>query len=132
MFKELIGNLEFHIKFDLSLLALLIGTKGNLSSDLMTALLMLNPTDVFRLINYQIIETGELSGVLTVMQDSSIGVTGLFLVLISPPLMAFRILPFFKICSSVVLKLNSWATVKLRKLKLNISIKNTIMNLFFI
>tara|TARA_R110001592_G_scaffold252395_2_gene515109 strand:- start:3015 stop:3839 length:825 start_codon:yes stop_codon:yes gene_type:complete len=73
----------FVLVFDLSLLALLIGTKGDLSSELMTFLLMLNPTDVFRLINYQIIQTGELTGVLQVMQESSISLPSLFLVLIA-------------------------------------------------
>tara|TARA_R110001592_G_scaffold359369_2_gene665932 strand:+ start:44133 stop:44957 length:825 start_codon:yes stop_codon:yes gene_type:complete len=73
----------FVLVFDLSLLALLVGSKGDLNSDLMTILLMLNPTDVFRLINYQIIQTDELAGILQVMQGSSISFVGLFLVLIT-------------------------------------------------
>ncbi len=73
----------FVLVFDLSLLALLIGTKGDLSGELMTFLLMLNPTDVFRLINYQIIQAGELTGVLQVMQESSVSLSSLFLVLIA-------------------------------------------------
>jgi Cu-processing system permease protein len=65
------------------LLALLVASKGDLNSDVMSILLMLNPTDVFRLINYQIIQTDELTGVLQVMQDSSMGFIGLFSVLIA-------------------------------------------------
>jgi Cu-processing system permease protein len=84
----------FVLVFDLSLLALLVGSKGNISSDLMTVLLMLNPTDVFRLINYQIIPTEELTGVLQVMQNSSISFMGLFMVLMAWVVMPLSIAGF--------------------------------------
>jgi len=73
----------FVLVFDLALLALLVGTKGDINNQFLSSLLLFNPTDVFRLINYQIINTGEYGGVLQVMQDNQPHLASLFSVLLA-------------------------------------------------
>ncbi len=68
----------FVLVFDLGLMALLVATEGNINSDLMPMLLLLNPTDIFRLINYLMIESETYGGVLQLAEHSRPGLVFLF------------------------------------------------------
>lgn len=58
--------------YDLALLGLLVGTEGQLSGGLFRTLLLLNPTDVFRLINFTGFEDAAASsGLLTVFSEQA-------------------------------------------------------------
>lgn len=70
----------FVLLFDLALLALLVIGKGQLSAHLLPWLLLLNPTDLYRLINLPDYGS-ELGGVLTLGRDLSVPVAGLWLAL---------------------------------------------------
>lgn len=70
----------FVLLFDLALLALLVIGKGQLSANLLPWLLLLNPTDLYRLINLPGFGS-ELGGVLTLGRDLSVPVAGLWLAL---------------------------------------------------
>ena len=63
---------------------------------------------------------------------SAIITISLFLVVAIPPLMPLIKLPSSVTCNSVISKLNSSAEAKQRLFKLNINVKNMIINLFFI
>lgn len=76
----------FVLVFDLVLLAVLVATEGKLDADFMSGLLLLNPTDVFRLINYQLADPEGLAnygGALQVLQDAPPSISSLFLILIA-------------------------------------------------
>jgi len=73
----------FVLVFDLALLALLVGTKGDVDGQLLSYLLLVNPTDVFRLINYQIVNAGEYSGVLQIAQETQTNLVVLFGVMLA-------------------------------------------------
>lgn len=73
----------FVLVFDLSLLALLVFSKGQLNPELLPWLLLLNPTDIFRQINlYGLADSNNMSGVMTLAQDLPFGNPGLWLSLI--------------------------------------------------
>ncbi len=60
----------FVLVYDLTLLGVLVGTQGRLDGDVFRVLLLLNPTDVFRLVNLiGFEETAASSGLLSVFQD---------------------------------------------------------------
>ncbi len=80
----------FVLVYDLSLLALLVVEKGVLSSRFLSSLLMFNPTDVFRLINYHALDASEFGGVLQLAQSSGFGVWGLLMVML-----AWIVVPLF-------------------------------------
>jgi Cu-processing system permease protein len=74
----------FVLVFDLVLLAVLVATEGKLNAELMSGLLLLNPTDVFRLINYQLADPEGLAnygGALQVLQEAPPSKVTLFLIL---------------------------------------------------
>ncbi len=74
----------FVLVIDLVLLALLVATEGKLNADLITTLLMLNPTDVFRLINYQLADPSGLAnygGALQIVQHAPPGKASLFMIM---------------------------------------------------
>ena len=73
----------FVLVYDLSLLALLVVEKGVLSSQFLSSLLMFNPTDVFRLMNYRALDASEFGGVLQLAQSSELGVWGLLMVMLA-------------------------------------------------
>lgn len=76
----------FVLVFDLVLLAVLVATEGELDADFMSGLLLLNPTDVFRLINYQLADPEGLAnygGALQVLQDAPPSISSLFLILLT-------------------------------------------------
>ena len=60
----------FVLVYDLGLLALLVVENGAISTQFLSSLLFFNPTDVFRLINYQVINASEYSGVLQLAQGN--------------------------------------------------------------
>lgn len=72
----------FVIIFDLVLMALLVATEGELSRDIVPLLLLLNPTDIFRLINYMIIDADTYGGVLQPMQQGGWALESLFAILL--------------------------------------------------
>jgi Cu-processing system permease protein len=76
----------FVLVFDLLLLAVLVATEGKLNADLLSGLLLLNPTDVFRLINYQLADPQGLAnygGALQVLQEAPPSKASLFLILLA-------------------------------------------------
>jgi Cu-processing system permease protein len=65
--------------FDLVLLGVLVASEGKFSADLLPWLLMLNPTDIYRLLNIVAFgEVSQVSGVLSLGSDLPIGVAGLW------------------------------------------------------
>lgn len=58
----------FVLVFDLGLLGLLVGTQGNVDSDIFPYLLLLNPTDIFRLINISYFASEQISGLMAIAQ----------------------------------------------------------------
>jgi Cu-processing system permease protein len=73
----------FVLIFDLMLLGILVASEGKLNPELLPWLLMLNPTDIYRLLNIVAFgDTSQLSGVLSLGSDLPIGPGGLWLALI--------------------------------------------------
>lgn len=69
----------FVLIFDLVLLGTLVASEGKLSAELLPWLLMLNPTDIYRLLNIVAFgDTAQLSGVLSLGSDLPIGAAGLW------------------------------------------------------
>jgi Cu-processing system permease protein len=70
----------FVLVFDLLLLGSLVASEGKLNPELLPWLLMLNPTDIYRLLNILAFGEGrQLSGVLSLGSDLPIGQGGLWL-----------------------------------------------------
>ena len=68
---------------ELGLLGTLVASEGKLNPELLPWLLMLNPTDIYRLLNIVAFgDSGQLSGVLSLGTDLPIGAAGLWLGLI--------------------------------------------------
>ncbi len=79
----------FVLVFDLVLMAILVGSEGGLDRGFLSFLLLLNPTDIFRLINYLIIDAQSYGGVLQVAEQSGLTLSwlfGLLLIWIACPL----------------------------------------------
>ncbi|MOA55991.1 hypothetical protein D3C78_1798920 [compost metagenome] len=76
--------------FDLALLALLVIGKGQVSANLLPWLLLLNPTDLYRLINLPDFGS-ELGGVLTLGRDLAVPVAALWLALCAWTLVALAL-----------------------------------------
>ncbi|WP_144778065.1 ABC transporter permease [Marinobacter maritimus] len=73
----------FVLIFDLLLLGTLVASQGEFNPDLLPWLLLLNPTDIYRLLNIVAFsDGGQLSGVLSLGADLPIGPTGLWLALV--------------------------------------------------
>ena len=91
----------FVLVFDLALLALLVGTESGLSQDMLVNTMMLNPADIFRLINLAALDTADVNGVLSVAINSSQSVTSLLLLMltwiIAPLVIASTVFKFKKI-----------------------------------
>lgn len=74
----------FVLVYDLVLLGLLVGTEGRLSGDLFRVLLLLNPTDVFRLVNLTGFEdTAAASGLLTIVSEQGYPLSALLAILVA-------------------------------------------------
>ena len=62
----------FALVFDLALLALLVGADSGLSQSALTQLMMLNPADVFRLINLAGLDSTDVNGALAVAINANL------------------------------------------------------------
>ena len=69
----------FVFMFDLSLLGLLVSTEGNVNATLFPYLLLLNPTDIFRLIVIDFFAQQQLTGLMAVTQQAQFTTFGLIL-----------------------------------------------------
>jgi len=72
----------FVLAFDLGLLGLLVMTEGNLNAQLFPYLLLLNPTDIFRLIHISYFAEEQLSGLMAIAQHVRLGTATLFATLV--------------------------------------------------
>jgi Cu-processing system permease protein len=72
----------FVLVFDLGLMALLVASEGHINSELLPLLLLFNPTDIFRLINYMVIDAESYGGVLQLAQQSRLALSQLFAVML--------------------------------------------------
>lgn len=73
----------FVLIFDLVLLGTLVASEGKFNAELLPWLLMLNPTDIYRLLNIVAFgDTGQLSGVLSLGADLPIRAGGLWVGLV--------------------------------------------------
>lgn len=71
----------FVLVFDLVLMAILVASEGNINETLVPFLLWTNPTDVFRILVYIIIDADNYSGVLQIAEHGADSVTYLFIVM---------------------------------------------------
>lgn len=85
----------FVLVFDLGLLGLLVTTQGDVNSTIFPYLLLLNPTDIFRLVNITYFAEQNLSGLLAIAQQTEFTLyslfTGLALWLVIPSILAMLI-----------------------------------------
>ncbi|MBV1790321.1 ABC transporter permease [Marinobacterium sp. D7] len=72
----------FVLAFDLGLLGLLVATEGDLDAQLFPYLLLLNPTDIFRLIHISYFAEEQLSGLMAIAQHVRLGTVALFAALV--------------------------------------------------
>jgi Cu-processing system permease protein len=72
----------FVLVFDLGLLGLLVTTQGDVNPQLFPYLLLLNPTDIFRLISITYFASEQVSGLMAVTQHVQFSTTTLFLYLL--------------------------------------------------
>src|SRR5690606_39319792 len=83
------GIRDFHVTgvqtcaLPILLLGVLVASEGKFNPELLPWLLMLNPTDIYRLLNIVAFgDSGQLSGVLSLGSDLPIGAGGLWLGLV--------------------------------------------------
>lgn len=85
----------FVLMFDLSLLGLLVGTEGHVNANLFPYLLLLNPTDIFRLLVIGFFADQQLSGFMAIAQhaqfNTAILVASFLAWFITPVLLAIAI-----------------------------------------
>ena len=72
----------FVLVFDLGLLGLLVGTQGDVDTQLFPYLLLLNPTDIFRLINISYFASEQISGLMAIAQHVQFSTTTLVMSLL--------------------------------------------------
>lgn len=77
----LITWFAFALAFDLVLLALLVGIEEGISQQGLSQLMMLNPTDIFRLVNLIGLDASEVNGTLATAMQSSLSPSQLILAL---------------------------------------------------
>lgn len=74
--------LFFVVIYDLALLGILVTTEGQVNKELFPWLLVLNPTDIFRLINIQFLSTHELTtGLMTTANETGFSISFLIIAL---------------------------------------------------
>lgn len=73
----------FALAFDLALLALLVGVEEGVTQQGLTQLMMLNPTDIFRLVNLSGLDSSDVNGALAVAINASLSQAQLFSALIA-------------------------------------------------
>jgi len=66
----------FVLIYDMGLLGVLVATEGQIQAELFPYLLLLNPTDIFRLVNLTSFETNG-TGILSIASEGSFSLTGL-------------------------------------------------------
>jgi len=69
----------FALAFDLGLLALLVGIDDGLNQQSLTQIMLLNPTDIFRLVNLTGLNNSEVSGALAIAINAGYSVSQLLL-----------------------------------------------------
>ncbi len=72
----------FVLVFDLGLLGILVATQGDLNAELFPYLLLLNPTDIFRLINISYFASEQVTGLMAIVQHVQFSTTTLLLSLL--------------------------------------------------
>ena len=72
----------FALIFDLGLLALLVGTEDGISQQSLTFMMMLNPADIFRLVNLAGLDSADVNGALAIAIRSSLSLTQLLCMLV--------------------------------------------------
>lgn len=73
----------FALVFDLALLALLVGVEQGISQQGLTQLMMLNPSDIFRLVNLAGLDSSDVNGALAIAIKSSLSQGQLFSLLLA-------------------------------------------------
>ena len=73
----------FALAFDLALLALLVGIENGLTQQGLMQLMMLNPADIFRLVNLAGLDSSDVNGVLAIAINASLSQGQLFSILIA-------------------------------------------------
>lgn len=73
----------FALAFDLALLALLVGVEEGITQQGLTQLMMLNPTDIFRLVNLSGLDSSDVNGALAVAINASLSQTQLISALVA-------------------------------------------------
>ncbi|MEI6894211.1 MAG: ABC transporter permease subunit [Colwellia sp.] len=73
----------FALAFDLAILALLVGVEQGISQAGLSQLMLINPTDIFRLVNLSGLNSGDVNGVLAVAMNASLSQVQLFTALIA-------------------------------------------------
>ncbi len=73
----------FVLVFDLGLLGLLVGTQGNVDAGLFPYLLLLNPTDIFRLVNISYFASEQITGLMAIAQHVQLSTTTLLLAMVA-------------------------------------------------
>ena len=73
----------FALAFDLALLALLVGVEEGVSQQGLTQLMMLNPTDIFRLVNLAGLDSSQVDGALAAAINASLSQTQLISALVA-------------------------------------------------
>jgi len=73
----------FALVFDLALLALLVGVEQGISQQGLTQLMMLNPSDIFRLVNLAGLDSSDVNGALAIAIKSSLSQGQLFSILLA-------------------------------------------------
>ncbi|NMP16445.1 ABC transporter permease subunit [Thalassotalea sp. Y01] len=71
----------FALVFDLALLAFLVGVEQGISQQGLTKLMMLNPADIFRLVNLAGLDSADVNGSVAMAVNSTMSQTSLFSVL---------------------------------------------------
>lgn len=71
----------FALAFDLAILALLVGVDQGINQSLLTQLLMLNPADIFRLVNMSGLDSHNINGALAMTTNTHLSQGQLFLAL---------------------------------------------------
>lgn len=71
----------FALVFDLALLAILVGVEQGLSQQGLTQLMMINPADIFRLVNLAGLDSSDVNGALAIAINSSLSQGQLFAIL---------------------------------------------------
>ena len=69
--------------FDVALLALLVGADSGLSQSALTQLMMLNPADVFRLVNLAGLDSSDVNGALAVAINANLTQAQLLAILLA-------------------------------------------------